>query len=572
MNVAVVGSGPAAEAVVAALGDADATVERAGLDRVGDADLAVVVGAAGDDGFERANDAALDAAVPWLAVEVGGVGGRRREGVPGGVSALGPDGPCFRCLALRCDSVAGDGVEDGATTRADARLAGAHAGRLAVSAVEGTAVAGTVVESGPVPTRRELLAVPNCPACGAGRDRTLGRDDAERSLDDAAAAADRAVDERLGPVAVVGEQESYPAPYYLAESGSTTGFSDAAANRQAAGVAADWNAAYVKAIGEALERYAAGTYREDEFEVATRDDLERAVSPTAFVTPSDAPVASHGDDLAWVPGEHLASGSATSLPASFVHFPPPDEEYRPAITTGLGLGNSTVGALRSGLREVLERDAAMLAWYSTFEPLGLAVDDADFDALARRARSEDLTVTPLLLTQDVDVPVVAVAVHRDEWPRFALGSAAHLDGTAAAVDALEEALQNWMELRGLGPEDAADADAAIGRYAEFPEAAREFLDVDTTVPVGDVGPDTVPEGEAALEELVSRAADAGVEAYAARLTTRDLEALGFEAVRVLAPAAQPLFVEEPYFGERARTVPDELGFEARLDRPFHPFP
>jgi ribosomal protein S12 methylthiotransferase accessory factor len=38
------------------------------------------------------------------------------------------------------------------------------------------------------------------------------------------------------------------------------------------------------------------------------------------------------------------------------------------------------------------------------------------------------------------------------------------------------------------------------------------------------------------------------------------------------PAAQPLFTGEPYFGERARTVPEALGFEPRLDRPIHPFP
>jgi ribosomal protein S12 methylthiotransferase accessory factor len=48
--------------------------------------------------------------------------------------------------------------------------------------------------------------------------------------------------------------------------------------------------------------------------------------------------------------------------------------------------------------------------------------------------------------------------------------------------------------------------------------------------------------------------------------------MGFEAVRVLVPGAQPLFTGEPYFGERARTVPEALGFEPRLDRPIHPFP
>ena len=50
------------------------------------------------------------------------------------------------------------------------------------------------------------------------------------------------------------------------------------------------------------------------------------------------------------------------------------------------------------------------------------------------------------------------------------------------------------------------------------------------------------------------------------------ESLGFEAVRVLVPAAQPLFTGEAYFGDRAREVPGSLGFEPRLEREPHPFP
>jgi len=166
-----------------------------------------------------------------------------------------------------------------------------------------------------------------------------------------------------------------------------------------------------------------------------------------------------------------------------------------------------------------------------------------------------------------------VAVHREgEWPRFAVGSGANLDAAAAARSALAEALQNWTELRGMGRDAAADEDGAIGRFADFPAAAREFVDVSASVPSERVGPDAVPEGIPELDAVLARLADADVEAYAARLTPRDVESLGFEAVRVLAPTAQPLFTDESFFGERARTVPRDLGFEPRLDRELHPYP
>jgi ribosomal protein S12 methylthiotransferase accessory factor len=49
-------------------------------------------------------------------------------------------------------------------------------------------------------------------------------------------------------------------------------------------------------------------------------------------------------------------------------------------------------------------------------------------------------------------------------------------------------------------------------------------------------------------------------------------ALGFEAVRVVVPEAQPLFTGDAFFGDRASEVPRQLGFEPRPDRPFHPYP
>ncbi|MFB6106824.1 MAG: YcaO-like family protein [Halobacteriaceae archaeon] len=564
MSVAVAGEGVAVEAVRTALADADEEV-LTGLEALPDADLGVVVGLAGSDGFERANALAVEAGVPWLAVEVGGVGGHPLAEVTASVAGFGPEAGCHRCLGLRVAAATDPEPVDPSAPRADVRFAGALAGREATRALHGEAVAGSVVE---VPgTRRTFLPVPDCPVCDAGRDRTLERGFRDVDLDDAVSRVDAAVDPRVGLVTAVGERESYPTPYYLATLAATDGFSDAAVGEAAAGVDADWDRAYVKAVGEALERYAAAVYRTDEF---ARGDVTDPVAPARFVRPDDAPA---DGDVAWVPGTDLHADESVHLPAEFVHFPPPAETHRPAITTGLGLGNSVDEALRAGLTEVIERDATMLAWYSTYDPLGLTVDDEHFRSLAARARSEDLTVTPVLVTQDVDVPVVTVAVHREgEWPRFAVGSAADLDAGRAATRAAAEALQNWMELRAMGPEAAAAESGAIGRYADFPEAARALVDPAATVPAATVGPEAPPTGAAAVDALLDRVDAAGLSAYAARLTTRDVARLGFEAVRVLVPAAQPLFVDEPYFGERARTVPADLGFESRLDRPFHPYP
>jgi ribosomal protein S12 methylthiotransferase accessory factor len=577
MNVTVVGTGPAADTVAAAVDDVGGTVTRGGVDGVAGADVAVVTGLAGAEGFRAANEVALEAGTPWLAVEGGGLGGVPLADLEAAVAGFAPATGCFECLATRVAAGGSEAAEEPTVTAPAARLAGARAGREVVrlAAGEESAALGGVVEV-PHATRR-VLPVPGCDACGGARDRALAVAGGDRDLDAALAAAERSLDDRVGPVSEVGEAESFPAPYYLARLAGTDRFSDATAAAQAAGVAPGWDEAFMKALGEGLERYCAGVYRADALRSATPGAVEGMVPPSAFVgaegTDEPIPWVEATTLAAWAEERDPVAGQGAWLPAEFVQFPPPERRFGSPITTGLGLGNSAVGAVLSGLYEVIERDATMLAWYSTFEPLGLAVEDEDYRTLARRARSEGLRATALLVTQDVDVPVVAAAVHREgEWPRFAAGSGADLDPEAAAADALAEALQNWMELRGMGESEAAEEPGAIGRYAGFPAAAREFADPETTVPADSVGPVEVPDGEAELAAVVDRVTAAGLSPYAARTTTRDVASLGFEGVRVALPAAQPLFTDEATFGQRAREVPAELGFEPRLEREHHPYP
>ncbi|KAB1195995.1 MULTISPECIES: YcaO-like family protein [Haloferax] len=562
MNIGLVGSGPAAESIRAACSDIDATVSETSPESFDEFDLGFVVAPVGNDAF----DAADAASERWIAVEIGGVGGHVVSDLDAAVSAFDRTSGGFDDLRARVASTTeSSGRPSG--DRAAVRLAGAIAGRRGVSLLSGDDIAGTVVE---VPGReRSFLPAPSPTDC----DRTVRRDFRAVELDDALSRAEMAVDDRLGIVTQVGERESFPLPYYMAQTADTTVYSDTRAAELAGGAAAGWDDAYMKALGEALERYSAGVYRSSEFAVGPAASRPGAVPPSRFVRPDSYRAPDPNEPIQWVEGEHLATEQTVSLPAEFVHYPPPNDRHKPSITTGLGLGNSGTEAILSGLYETIERDATMLAWYSSFDPLGLDVSDEGFETLAARARSEDLDVTALLVTQDVDVPVVAVAVHRDgEWPKFAMGSGANLDATSAARSALAEALQNWTELRAMGPKQAAQQGGAIATYADFPDAAEEFVTPDATLPADSVGPDELPDGTDELDAVVERVADAGLDAYVARTTPRDVERLGFEAVRVLIPDAQPLFIGDPFFADRAESVPRELGFEPRLDREFHPFP
>ena len=572
MELAVCGRGPAVDAIAAAAEDIDGTVSRVEPAALSDDPASLpATGAVVAPTGAAVFPAATDQFDRWVAVEIGGLGGYPIEDIAAAVTTFGPDSACYRCLTKRVGAHEDTSGESPHGDRSTVRLAGAIAGNRLISLLAGEAAGGTVRElPGP---ERQVLPVPDCD-CGSDDDpsRSLPLTHRNVSVDDALSRAERAVDDRVGLVTTVGERESFPVPYYIADIADTTGVSDTAAADFAAGVDPDWDRAYMKAIGEALERYSAGVYRTQAARRGSERTLAAPVSPRRFVRPEgfDQPKPDHRID--WIDGQSLPDGETVSLPAEFVWFPPPTQRYRPAITTGLGLGNSPIEAVLAGLYEVIERDATMLAWYSTFEPLGLAVDDEVVDELTKRARAESLAVTLLLVTQDIDVPVVAAAVHRDgEWPQFAVGSGANLDPVSAARSALAEALQNWMELRTMGPEMAADQGGAIAEYADLPAAAEGFVDPDSRIPAEGVGEPSVT-GAAELRAVCDRLSAVNLDAYAARLTTRDVDALGFEAVRAVVPAAQPLFTGEPYFGDRARSVPESMGFEPRLDRSYHPYP
>lgn len=567
MPVLLIGDGPAVDAAEAMLEDADLAVTRGSMAELPGADLAIVVGLAGSEGFETANEQAMATETPWIAVELGGIGGVPLADRSAAVTTFQPGYVCYECLRTRVAAGDPDPAEEARTERPAAFLAGAYAGLQAIRAFSEAEVAGTVIE---VPSaQRSLLPVPGC-RHAPERSRDLALEEDDRSLDAAVGAAEMAVDDTLGIVRQVGEQASFPLPYYLALLGETTGFSDGSAPGRAAGVAPTWNRAFMKALGESLERYSAAIYRTADLERAAPAEIEGpALESFASLTAEDV-----GDveTVPVVPGKDLRTEEPVWLPADLVFYPQPTGALGQGITTGLGLGNGGVEAVLSGLYETIERDATMLAWYSTFDPLELEVGNEAFAEMARRARGADLSVTPLLVTQDVDVPVVAVALHREQYPRLAMGSAADLDPDAAAVDALAEAIQNWTELREMGAEAAADAGGAIGQYAEDPGPATSLLDPESAVPAAAVGPETVPSGTAELQAVLDAMAEAGLDAYAVDLTPRDVDRLGFRAVRVLSPGAQPLFVDDPVFGDRASEAPRELGYEPRLDRAYHPYP
>ena len=582
MKIGLIGDGATSTSIEFALQQSEISVTPVSIESVSKSKLnefsiVLVVDHVGSPLFEKVND---DITTSWIAIELGGLGGYSIPPVLGSISLFSPATACYSCLRNRVKSNLSTSEESNPKciipiSPSFESLIGSLSAYLVNSVSNFDMIHSHVFElsdlsiehisggNSPI-THRLLLPLPTCSSNHHSPSTHILGTTMER--------AEYAIDERIGFINTISEAESFPAPYYLANLCDTTSFAAQSVRKQSAGVAIDWDQAFIKTIGEALERYSSGVYDADSFPSGPASSFKNSIPPSSFVQPT--PDLYEDESIDWISGINLHSNETVLLPAEFAVFPHSSEHYKPAITTGLAIGNSLIEAQLSGLYEVIERDATMLSWYSNRPPSTFSPDDPEFDLLSQMANSKGLDSTVLLVTQDINIPVVTVAVHRSsKWPKFAVGSCANINPNRAAIGALSEALQNWMELRSMGPDTANNQSSAIGTYSNFPKEAQSFIEHSEPSPSNDLSIPTFSTQTEELSFLLTHLHGLDLSSYSIQLTPPDIATIGFEAVRILIPEAQPLFFETPFFGSRARTVPASLGnFRSRLDRPHDPYP
>ena len=390
----------------------------------------------------------------------------------------------------------------------------------------------------------------------------------------------------------------------LASSARTTGCATTAYSGSAH---LDRDRARAGAIGEALERYAA-TFVPDGLVVARAAELGGdAVSPDSYALfherqfVSGFPFArfTPRTKLSWVEGFALGDGRPALLPAQLVYLRPLHHSEQPIgypTSNGLACGPTLVEAILAGLLELVERDAMMIAWSNRLALPLLAWEEGDVGSIdASVFAPTGLRYSSIDASGLLGIPVGIGIVHGAPGERaaLALGAGCALRVEDAWRTSLAEAFSVLRWLRGLLHEEPTrrvvrtedvrtleDHMVFFGRPERageiaFLEASRVRRDVGDVLPV----PNDTP--REAVAEIVRRLARAGVSAYAADVTSPDVEELGLKVARVLAPelCALDVFGSAPYRGgvRRYRAACDAglsdrpLSYEELNPLP-HPYP
>ncbi|NBB83125.1 MAG: hypothetical protein GVY28_06930 [Alphaproteobacteria bacterium] len=425
------------------------------------------------------------------------------------------------------------------------------------------------------------------------------------------------VDARTGLIRYVAEEPRRPEfpdiVQYAAETCETEAFLNQSAFGKTGGCATSRPVALAKAVGEAVERYSAAIYEEEDFPLHTAAD-----APFACVPPEDwalnTPDQYAAPDFQWMPftaetpvrwarARDLRTGEAVGVPAAMVHVPfyfYPDSGEPPIcqpISTGLACHCSWAEAVIGGLCEVVERDAFMITWQAR-----MARPRIDRETLspANRAllthlESTGATVTLFDVTMDNGLPAVMVVQTHDAptMPAITFACSAALEAEEAVRKAMEEATHTarWMfyikHRNGwLNPgDDCANVDGQE-RHLQFwaTHDRRALADWvfsnDTVVPFDSLPSPGTGDPAADLDLVVDRIAATGHRPLAVDITPVDVAQAGLTVVRALVPGYHPLIMGYPIRakgGRRLWSVPQALGYPgidpATGDNPLpHPFP
>lgn len=377
--------------------------------------------------------------------------------------------------------------------------------------------------------------------------------------------------------------------------------------------------AMARAVGEALERYAASYYDSASF-IADRAgahektslDLHRLGRLSTY--PDRIP-----QECRWTEESYFAWTSATSwpqnrlclVPAQLVYIPYQFSRREPvlrsSITTGLACSTTWWSAALRALCEVIERDAFMLhhlhahagerlgqQWYRQLP--------ADYQAWINQLEAQGLELHLADFSTDIPVPVILATVIDRRWaselrhPLFQLGCSATPDAIMATCKAIEEAIQvlYWQRREWSQPDTLPRKITALQALkiktlrdrAEYwissgrPLHARYLWDSNAEAPRPRYTSRKVGTARSEFLRLAAELGQQGFEVLTVDLTPAELLDHGIHVVRCIVPELVPLHLVERYrcVGlDRIYSAPRRLNWagakshEDQLNRVVHPF-
>lgn len=345
------------------------------------------------------------------------------------------------------------------------------------------------------------------------------------------------------------------------------------------------------AIGELVERYSCGYCNPDALRFASQQELgDEARGMDVFQIHSEEEYARPGwpfrpqDPAAkinWAEGRSLVSGKRCYVPAALVYIPYTPLDRSDFLTLSVSSGNAAHTdpdlALLSGLFEVVERDAFMIAWWRKLQlPRVDYMQDPHLAAMyARYYEGCNATFHVFDMTFDFGIPtyLCLCEFQQPAGRAVVMGAATRYSPRAAIDKAMLEAAQCLVWGRDLvrrKPE--FDPGPDWKNIREFEDRVRLFcepnmrshlsfwLDSPSTAPLRPEPPERT--AAETLHHCIGQVSNVGLETIVVDQTSPDIRNAGFVAPKVMIPGIVPLTAVHriPMTGSpRIREIPGRVG-------------
>lgn len=359
-------------------------------------------------------------------------------------------------------------------------------------------------------------------------------------------------------------------------------------------------------VSEGAERYGQYTHRPAVMHASYNEVRAHALDPRELALYTDDRYDSPGFPRPrfdpdrpqwWSWGYGLSSGQAKLLPTELVAVCVTDEAYPDRLvdqrlTSGAASHTSWQRALLNGMRELVERDAHMVAWYKKIPlphvDVGERTGDAYSDDLLRFLRDVGVELKVLDLRVDFPIPtylmIGRLKESRGSWDAggAVFVAVADLDPIAALSRGLCETALHYETLC-LTPNERKEwrnnpydpHDPAQGWFTWWPTymhylnpsnvAAASFLwEHDQRVALGDIANTATASPGSDVDVFVRLFAERGLQPWAFDLVGDEIRDLGFRVAKVVVPGLIDL---TPGMQSRRLRAPRLDQIAARLGRP-----
>lgn len=213
-----------------------------------------------------------------------------------------------------------------------------------------------------------------------------------------------------------------------------------------------------RAICEAVERFSGSKVSENLIRGPYEELVDSAVDPNKLILFKKSQYRmnfpyipyNRSKRIEWVRGFSLTHDKEIFVPAFAVYLGynrtvSYDRYFFPTLSCGLAVAENFDNAVIHGILELIERDAAMLAWMFCLSPLRLdlsSIKSKKLVKLIKNIETEGLCPVVSIVTGDIKIPTVIGIIYakNQKFPYASFGLATEMNIEEAVLKSLEEAL------------------------------------------------------------------------------------------------------------------------------------